>query len=288
MKPSAYKSSDLKPAIGESPISKPACLGSEGVKASGAKQYWRIFAAGLSYVLFALGGFLPGIYIVFLSCAPISKARKQRELRRIISALCRFYLRLMTVLGLIRYSIDGMPPRDLRGHVVIANHSMLIDALFVLGYVDNICCVVKASLARNPFTRVPVALAGYIENNDPTLLGVATQKLAAGENILIFPEGTRNSHDLELNFKRGAANLAVIADAPFLPIVLLCQPRALGKDEKWYQLPPTRLKISMQFLPAVSVKDSIDTKVPRPLQYRLMTRFLRDLYHAAISHVIRG
>lgn len=238
--------------------------------------------------MFGLGGLLPGVYALLLALVPMDASRKQLKLRSAIGGLCRFYLWGMQLLGLIRYSIEAAPDGDLRGHVVIANHSMLIDALFVLGYVDNVCCVVKASLARNPFTRIPVRLAGYIENDNPRLLDVAREKLAAGENILIFPEGTRNSSDLELKFKRGAANLAVIAEAPVLPVLLLCVPRALGKAQKWYQLPPQRLLISMRFLPQVRVQDAIDTSLPRPLQYRYMTRYLRELYHRAISHVMRG
>lgn len=252
------------------------------------KQYWRVTAAAIAYVMFALGGLLPGVYALVLSLVPMDAVRKQQKLRRVIGGLCRFYLWAMQLLGLIQYSIENQPTAGLRGHLLIANHSMLIDALFVLGYVENVCCVVKASLARNPFTRIPVTLAGYIENDDPKLLEVATQKLAAGENVLIFPEGTRNASDLELKFKRGAANLAVISGAPVLPIVLMCVPRALGKDAKWYQLPPQRLRISMQFLQSVTVQGAIDTSVPRPLQYRHMTRYLRDLYHSAISHVMRG
>ncbi|MFK7829756.1 MAG: lysophospholipid acyltransferase family protein [Congregibacter sp.] len=252
------------------------------------KQGWRITAAAISYVMFGLGGLLPGVYAIVLSLAPMDAARKQKKLRSVIGGLCRFYLWAMRLLGLIAYSIEGMPTGKLRGHVVIANHSMLIDALFVLGYVDDVCCVVKASLARNPFTRVPVRLAGYIENDDPRLLDVARQKLSLGENILIFPEGTRNSSDLELTFKRGAANLAIISEAPILPVLLLCVPRALGKDQSWYQLPPQRLRVSMRFLPEVRVPEVIDISLPRPLQYRFLTRYLRELYHSAISHVQRG
>ncbi|MEM1143284.1 MAG: lysophospholipid acyltransferase family protein [Pseudomonadota bacterium] len=250
------------------------------------RQLWRIAAAGVSYVLFALGGVLPAFYSLLLSVAPLDTAVKQQKLRRLIAGLCRFYIGLMKFLGLFQYSITDLPDQTTRGHVIIANHSMLIDALFVLGYLDNVCCVVKASLATNPFTRVPVALAGYVTNSDPKLLETATHKLAAGENILIFPEGTRNSFDLQLEFKRGAANLAVIAGAPLLPVLLLCRPRALGKGEKWYELPAENLQITMQCLPAVQVENCIDTTLPRPLQYRRLTSHLTNLYRDAISQAM--
>jgi len=200
-------------------------------------HYWRICAAGLSYVLFGLGVFLPGIYIFSLALIPMDKATKQRKVRHSIKILCRAYVDIMQFLGLMNYVVEGPVPEKLEGHMVISNHSMLIDALFGLAYIDNLCCVVKSPLLTNPFTRIPIKLAGYISNNDPFLIQVAGEKLARGENILIFPEGTRNTSDLQLDFKRGAANMAVINNAPLLPITICCMPRALSKEDKWYELP---------------------------------------------------
>ena len=249
-------------------------------------HYWRIFAAGISYALFGLGAFLPGIYIFFLAIIPMDKNTKQLKVRNSIKILCRVYVDIMQFLGLMKYYIEGPVPHNLKGHMVISNHSMLIDALFGLAYIDNLCCVAKGPLFTNPFTRVPIKLAGYIANNDPELISVAGEKLANGENILIFPEGTRNTSDLQLNFRRGAANMAVINNAPLLPITLCCMPRALGKGDKWYQLPDVKSKIVMQFDHPIKIADHIDVNSPRPLQYRQLTDALRNYYSKAISSII--
>lgn len=264
------------------------------MKLLSANHYWRICAAGLSYFLFAIGGFLPGIYIFFLALLPISKASKQRKVRNAIQALCRFYVNIMQFLGLMRFEFQDqhgavIPKRrvsEIAGHMVISNHTMLIDALFVLGYVDNICCVVKASLCHNPFTSIPVKLAGYISNDHDDLVDVAKIKLDSGENILIFPEGTRNQADLQLDFKRGASNMAIISQAPILPLVICCMPRALGKGEKWYQLPTVKSKIVIQFHPVVRIEDCIDTAQPNTKQYRGLTVWLRDYYLKAVAKVV--
>ncbi len=249
-------------------------------------HYWRIFAAGFSYVLFGIGAFLPGIYIFFLALAPMDKATKQRKVRNTIQKLCRFYVDVMQFLGLMTYELQGLRPEKIEGHLVISNHTMLIDALFALAYVENLCCVVKASLCHNPFTRIPITLAGYVANNDEQLVNLTSNKLADGENVLIFPEGTRNHYDLQLDFRRGASNIAVISDAPILPLVICCMPRALGKGEKWYQLPDVKSKIVMQFHSVLRVADCIDTSEPRTRQYRKLTEWLRDYYYKAVSSVV--
>lgn len=251
-------------------------------------HYWRILAAGISYTIFAIGAFIPGAYILCLALIPMSKATKQRKVRNSIQKLCRFYVDFMQFLGLMTYSVEGEAPENPKGMLIISNHTMLIDALFVLAYVDNVCCVVKASLVYNPFTRVPVKLAGYIPNNDAEFAELTSEKLAAGENVLIFPEGTRNQYDLQLKFRRGASNIAILNNAPILPIVLCCMPRALGKGVSWYQLPDKKSKIVMEFKPVLKIEDCIDTTEPRTLQYRKLTEWLRNYYLDAVSQVVRN
>ena len=254
----------------------------------------RTVAAWVCYFFFGVGALLPGIYFLFLAVLPLEKPAKQRKVRNVIQRLCRFYVDLMERFDLYDYHLEdhigvaflNRESRSIEGHMVISNHTMLIDALFVLAYVDNLCCVVKQSLLHNPFTRVPVKLAGYIPNNHEQLVELATAKLQSGENVLIFPEGTRNHHDLQLDFKRGAANIAVASQAPILPIVLCCSPRALCKGDKWYKIPRIKSKVIMQFHSVLTLEKCVDTKQSRTLQYRQLTEWLRDYYVNAVTNVI--
>lgn len=256
------------------------------MKILSANHYWRICAAGLSYVVFALGAFLPSIYVFLLAVVPMDKAEKQRRARNAIQGLSRFYVNFMQFLGLMNYELNGRPEGEPEGHLVISNHTMLIDALFILGYIPNLCCVVKGALVTNPFTRIPVRLAGYISNSDPELVEKAAQKLAWGENVLIFPEGTRNQYDTQLDFKRGAANIAIIANASILPVIICCQPRALQKYQAWYELPEVKSKITVNIKATLEVADCIDVNQPRTLQYRRLTSWLRDYYLTEIQAII--
>lgn len=249
---------------------------------------WRIFAAGMSYTLFGIGVFFPVIYMLCLSLLPIKKPTKQKKLRKSIQLLCRFYINFMSFVGLMdyQYKHECHPLKDkLKGHLVISNHSMLIDALFILAYVDNLCCVVKHQLTINPFTRLVVSFAGYISNHSEDFINQATEKLAAGENVLIFPEGTRNTYNTELEFKRGAANIAVISQCPILPILLVSNPRTLQRGEKWYQLPPNKSTVHFHINRPLSLNDCVDTSKPRTLQYRRLTEFWREYYLSEINSI---
>ncbi len=246
-------------------------------------HYWRIIAAGISYIVFGIGAFFPGIYIFFIALFPIDAATKQRKVRNAIKYLCRFYVDFMQFLGLMSYTVTRQSTSQKNGLLVICNHSMLIDALFVLAYVDNICCVVKDALCHNPFTRIPIRLAGYISNSSEDFVEQACDKLERGENVLIFPEGTRNFSDFQLEFRRGAANIAVMSEAPVLPMVIRCIPRALGKKEPWYQLPDKKSRIIVKINPVLLIDDCIDTNLPRTLKYRRLNEYWREYYRTEIA-----
>lgn len=248
-------------------------------------HYWRIIAAGLSYTAFGLGAFVPGIYAFILFFLPISKAEKQRRVRNSLKGLCRVFVDMMQFYGLMSYRLENPEHGKVKGHLVIANHPTLIDAAFAMAYVDDLCCVVKESLTRNPFTAIPIKLAGYIHNDSETLLEQAVEKLNSGQNLLIFPEGTRNKHDLQLDFKRGAANIAVQAECNVLPIVISCLPRALGKYDSWYQLPTIKSKFLVRFLPSQAQENCIDKEKPRTRQYRDLNDHWKALYLKNIQSI---
>lgn len=247
------------------------------------KRIWRVIAAGFSYTLFGIGASLPALVSLVLFVVPCSQPRRQRITRACIRLLCRFYVNLMQLLWLYRYRVRWHGGADIRGHLVVANHPMLIDALFVMAYVPNVCCIVKPALANNPFTRLTIKAAGFIAASDDDLLTQACAVLDRGENLLIFPEGTRNDYDDQLAFKRGAANIAVIAGCPVLPVVFYCAPRMLQKGQKWYQLPEDPAQILMLVEPSIRVSDVIDTSLPRTRQYRLLTDYLIRYYQRRIN-----
>ncbi len=249
---------------------------------------WRLAATAFSYILFGLGAFLLGVLgAVLITPLPVAIRKKRAIFRYLVCSGCRFFVFVMRALGLLSVEITGKMQTAVRGHIIIANHPTLIDAIFLIAEFKDPCCIVKGALETNPFTSLAIYLAGYIPNSSLDFLELATARLEEGENILIFPEGTRSrtEDEMTLNFKRGAANVAVVSDSPIIPVLLTCEPLTLAKGEKWYAIPVTPPHFSIAIGAPIRIADSIDVNRPRTVQYRYLTRFLADFYQEWLLRV---
>ena len=107
------------------------------------------------------------------------------------------------------------------GLLVLANHPTLIDVVFLIGHVPDALCVVKSTLANHPSTRGPVLATGYICNNSGAdLLQACVDKLRAGGNLIIFPEGTRVPHGTRPDLQSGFAGLYKLLALPVVPVAV--------------------------------------------------------------------
>jgi len=250
-------------------------------------RFLRGIGHGLIWALFGIGAPILNLALFALYFLPLARSRKIHLTRRAISFSCRFYLNSMRNLGLMTYTIKPEPTVKAKGKLIIANHPSLLDAFFILGMCPNLCCIAKEALWKNPYTAFIVRMADYIHNGTDDFIEQAKQRLDQGENILIFPEGTRNAYDDQLDFKRGAANIAILTGCDILPILIQCYPRAMQKGEKPYSIPPTAPTFSFTCLPLVETKKHIDSNTPKTVQYRRLTRFLKELYRPLLSKQVK-
>ncbi len=138
--------------------------------------------------------------------------------------------------GLFRITFAGAEDLSrLRGTIVAPNHPGLLDAVFLLGHLPRAVCVMRASLMRNPSFSGAAQLAGFITNDrGPGLIRQCREKLSAGDNLLIFPEGTRTRQYANgvNSFKHGFALAAVLTGAPIQTVFIERSGRYLGKEIK--------------------------------------------------------
>ncbi|WP_395946477.1 lysophospholipid acyltransferase family protein [Caedibacter taeniospiralis] len=221
---------------------------------------WRLLATGFCFLLFALGGLILGYFIIpiVLTVAKIMRIKKPKKH---IAQFCiyltfRFFTGTMSALGLVKYrfiSFDQL--KNDKGTLIIANHPTLIDYVSIvakLPFCDNL---VKASLWQNKFIRRVISTAGYIPNIHPEqTFHDINLTLGAGDNLLMFPEGTRSTPHKPIQLKRGAAQIAIRANAPIRIIHLNCEPATLAKNDKWYRIPPTKPVFTL------TVRELIDTQ----------------------------
>jgi len=64
-----------------------------------------------------------------------------------------------------------------------------------------------------------------------------------GNNIIIFPEGSRGEPGKMQRFRKGAVKFSMGLDVPILPAAIIGADKAWPKGEKWMQSVPITVKI---------------------------------------------
>ncbi|QSA99092.1 1-acyl-sn-glycerol-3-phosphate acyltransferase [Methylococcus sp. EFPC2] len=205
--------------------------------------FWRLVATGFSYALFGVGSALIWV-ILFPLISPFlgRGAERKRRARRLMHEVFRFYVAVMRGLGLLTYRVQNGEALNRPGRIVVANHPTLIDVVLLISMIRNATCIVKPALYNNPVMRFPIRAMDYLYAEDPEiLLQRCVDDLHDGSTLIVFPQGTRTPAYEQRPFQRGAANIALHSGAPLLPVHIRCSPPTLGKHEKWYHIPPTRV-----------------------------------------------
>ncbi len=143
----------------------------------------------------------------------------------------RALLGLMAVTGLARFDLTALDTlRGEPGLVIAPNHPSLIDVLLVVSRLPRVTCITKASLWDNPALGAGARLAAYIRNDAPhRLIRSAAAAVAAGHQLLIFPEGTRTAEPPIGPLKGGFALMARLAGAPVQTVLIETNSPYLGK-----------------------------------------------------------
>lgn len=190
--------------------------------------YWRLLATGVSFTLFGVGGVLIGGLVFPLLLLIPHQQMRTRLARGIIQKAFRFFIEFMRFMGLLTYEVHGFEQlKTRRGLLIIANHPSLLDVVFLGAFLDDVDCIVKSALFKNPVMIGPVRAARYIANNikDPeALISTCTQRLSKQANLIVFPEGTRTVTHQGYRLQRGASNIAIRAHISPTPILIQCAP----------------------------------------------------------------
>jgi 1-acyl-sn-glycerol-3-phosphate acyltransferase len=212
---------------------------------------WRLIATGTCFAMFGIGGLLLTVLVFPLQKIIVTDEQKQKRMaRQTVHYGFKLFVGLMAFTRVFQFNLeDKLALKHLQGQLVLANHPSLIDVVVLLSIIPNADCVVKAHLFKNPFMRGAITNAGYISNADPEgLLNACKASLAAGNNLIIFPEGTRTSPGAEVAFQRGAANIALRCQVPTTNVLINVTPSTLTKAESWYQIPAEKAIFSMRLV----------------------------------------
>lgn len=243
--------------------------------------YWRVFATGLSFAVFGVGGLVLRIFVFPLLILVVREPERRIAVaRNLIRHAFRAYVELMRILGVLCYEVRGLDRLDRSGLLILANHPTLIDTVFLMAFVHNADCIVKGALWNNPFTRGPVRAAAYVSNEGGAeLVDDCIASLQRGNNLIVFPEGTRTPVDGIIRLKRGAANIAVRSGRALTPVLIRCEPATLGKGEKWWRVPSRRVLIQIDVQADLAIDAFTGDGVTDVMATRHLTKFLQDYFN---------
>ena len=172
---------------------------------------------------------------------PGEVGRRYWSVRRATAPLHRGWLNVQ------REGLENVP--DHGGVIFAANHLSFIDSV-VLMYScrRQVTFLGKAEYVTMPATRRLFPAAGMIPvdrsgRGVARSLGLAIDRLRAGEIVGIFPEGTRSRDGLLHEGHVGVAHLALKSGAPIVPIGILGTEVAMAPDS----IIPRRTPITVRF-----------------------------------------
>ena len=247
---------------------------------------WRVVATGFCFAVFGLGG-------LFIRCVvyPLLVLLVRREdwrealVKGFMHYTLGWFVELMRCTCVLTYEVRNVERLHRRGLLILANHPSLIDIVFLISLVHHVDCIVKASLANNPFTRGPVRAARFITNNGGAkLLDDCLASLDRGNNLIVFPEGTRTPLHGRVKLHRGAANVAVRGSRDITPVHIASSLPMLPKGVPWWQVPRRRPHFIIDVREDIAIAPFRERAAGDPMAARLVTDYLDEHLFKEPSH----
>lgn len=213
---------------------------------------WRWFFSFLAYFLYGLFSLL-GALIFFIPFLLLPKKVSKKLAQFLVHFSYCLLTKFLILTGVMAVRINNKNDlKNLKGSLIIANHPSFLDIVVLLSILPKADCIVKSSLWNNVFIGCMVRASQYIISDNPhQLVETCMARLKEGNNVVIFPEGTRSNPESLKEFKRGFATIAINSACPLVPIFLRCTPPALTKQCNWYSIPAKRFVFSINVFPPI-------------------------------------
>lgn len=188
-----------------------------------------------------------------------SEKKFKKMVRKFNYQYFKLFVKFATILGGISLNVENKDSlAKLRSKVVIANHPSLFDVVILFSLIPNADCIVKGELIQNKFISLIIKNL-YIPNNIPfdEQLEQAKKSMEEGNNLIIFPEGTRSKPGEPWEFKKGAARFALYSKNDVVPIFFGGNEKiGLRKHDKLLQFHPTDIyRYNLKVLDPIPVKE---------------------------------
>jgi 1-acyl-sn-glycerol-3-phosphate acyltransferase len=185
------------------------------------KLLYRWLKGGLIIVLFAIGGVLAS------TLQPLCRNAPVRWLNRLVPKIQAIWLRAVcSVLG-VRLSIQGTPMTG--NGLWVSNHISWLDVV-LLGAFQPVAFLAKSEVASWPLVGFLARQSGNLfvqrGNSGGEIVETMTQRLQAGDRLVLFPEGTTTRGDTVRNFHGRMLQPAISAGVPVQTVAIAYQGEA--------------------------------------------------------------
>lgn len=232
------------------------------------------------------------VVLVFFTYAPLLwlMSLGQAKPEKVFLVGARHFARFLLWFSGSRVAVVGQENIPVQtGAIIAVNHQSAFDIFLLLAYLPpNFYFTMKEELFHIPCFSWVAKKSGYISiaRSNPLAASRALQRtiglLEQGDNILIFPEGTRSYDSQVGRFKRGIAEMALMTKAPVLPVVIDGSHRALG--QKLFDL--RRADITLTIRPLYRLPAGLAEK--RPNSSADLQRWVDDLRQEFVRTLAAG
>lgn len=190
-------------------------------------DYIFLYSFLLFFAFIALSWSLTGSLLSLLLPAGVSR----RLGPGLVTGFARCYIRTLGFTGKVRIDLADLDAlRHDAGIVIAPNHPSMLDAVMIISRLPRVACIAKARLWDNPLLGGGLRMAGYIRDDAPLrLTKLAVEKLRGGQQLLLFPEGTRTTRPPVNGFRGGFALTAKLAGVPVQTVFIEANSPFLGK-----------------------------------------------------------
>lgn len=241
------------------------------------KHLIKIISVGSGFVVFGIICIFANIFLIPIVLLNLYRFKIFQNFSRFwVSCMWKIFLKYAVLVKYINYNFDDLNSIKKGSNLIIANHPSLIDVVFLLSYIKQSNCIVKSKLSKNIFLYPAIKASGYILNTqNEVFLQNGIRALQNGENLIIFPEGTRTKE--EIVFHKSAVYMGLKGAKYITPIIINMNPRSLKKGQSWYNTPKGIIEYKFKVLESIVVTDFLGTR-PIPVMARELNKNLMKIY----------
>ena len=172
-------------------------------------------------------------------CPLLPRRRGSRLGQYTIMWMFRGCLAALKASGIVKFDLSALDALRDDGALIIApNHPSLLDAVLVVSRLPRVVCIMKAEIWDNLILGGGARFAAYIRDDCPfAMIRSAAAALRTGNQLLMFPEGTRTKQKNRLHFKGGFALIAKSTGVPVQTVFIETNSMFLGKGWPLYRKP---------------------------------------------------